>query len=1020
MKKSENFLRLKIERRVLLVSAALLVIALMLAGLPIWRGAQAADRKSASPATAMLDSGAVKTSADKANLRGDSVADNRQQATEAFGRLPLYFVENHGQMDARVAYYVQGYDKTLYFTSEGLSFALANPSKSQTTAKTTKQSTAPRPKGERKEPAATERYTLKLDFVGANPNVRPQGQEQTEAVFSYFKGRREQWQTGLKTYAGVVYQDLWPGIDLIYSGTVNQLKYRFVVHPGADPEQINLLYRGAKSLRLNAAGQLEVETPAGAFQDEQPISYQEIDGLQVPVASAYRLGGRGLNKANGYGFAVGNYDRNRELIIDPAVLIYAGYIGGSELDSGQGIAVDSAGNAYVTGFTDSNQMTFPVTVGPDLTKNVRTDAFVAKVKADGTALLYCGYIGGSQTDVGFAIAVDSAGNAYVTGQTESDETTFPVVGGPDTTFNGLDDTFVAKVNAAGTALVYSGYIGGNGIEGGKGIAVDGAGNAYITGGTGPNSTGFPVAIGPDVTANGDEDAYVAKVKADGTGLVYCGYIGGSGIDEGRGIAVDGAGNAYVTGTARSDQFNFPVTIGPDLTYNGATDAFVAKVNATGTGLLYCGYIGGDNIDEGNGIAVDSAGNAYITGSTQSDQSTFPVKIGPSLLHKYNQDAFVTKVNAAGTMLVYCGYIGGTGQDFGAGIAVDCAGYAFVTGRTFSNEMSFPVTVGPDLSSNGDEDAYVAKIQADGTGLVYCGFIGGLFADEGQGIAVDSNSNAYITGFTLSNQMSFPVTAGPDLSHNGSGDAFVAKIALTPVTCPSNITKSNDVNQCGAVASFPVPCGSYTCSPVSGSFFPIGTTTVTCTPTTGAACVFTVTIQDTQSPTISCPANIIAKTGTIGDPCAAVNFTTSASDNCPGLTVGCVPPSGSCFPVGTTTVTCTATDASGNKATCNFTATVFDGCIQDDTNPSLSAVFNTRTGDYIFCCSGVKYSGRGVVTVRGSTYTLQHTASDRRVTLNLDSTTNRAAATYQRLGAGAMTCTVNDRDIRNDTCPCATQ
>jgi Dockerin type I domain/Beta-propeller repeat len=353
-----------------------------------------------------------------------------------------------------------------------------------------------------------------------------------------------------------------------------------------------------------------------------------------------------------------------------------------------------------------------VTVGPDLTANGFSDAFVAKVNAAGTALVYCGYIGGDDDDTGNGIAVDSSGNAYVTGQTYSKETTFPVKVGPDLTQNGFSDAFVAKVNAAGNALVYCGYIGGSDDDVGYGIAVDSSGtsiSAYVTGLTYTTDGTFPVAGGPDLTQNGASDAFVAKVNAAGSALVYSGFIGGSADDQGYGIAVDGSGNAYVTGITASTQATFPVTGGPDLTSNGGTDAFVAKVNAAGTALAYCGYIGGSSDDVGNGIAVDSSGNAYVTGFTTSTETTFPVTVGPDLTSNRGGDAFVAKVNAAGTALVYCGFIGGSEIDVGLGIAVNGSG-AYVTGYTASTEGTFPVTGGPDLSFNGGSfDAFVVKI-----------------------------------------------------------------------------------------------------------------------------------------------------------------------------------------------------------------------------------------------------------------------------------------------------------------------
>jgi len=581
--------------------------------------------------------------------------------------------------------------------------------------------------------------------MGANV-VRPSGQARTDAIISYFKGPQEEWHTGLPTYSPIVYGNLWEGIDLVYSGTVNRLKYEFVVQPGADPARIRLAYRGA-TVRVNDAGQLEVSTPAGGFQDDAPVAYQEVGGQRVPVAVAYALEDAatlgadvlGVDEPRSYGFRVGAYDPTLPLVIDPAVLVYCGYIGGNEDDIGRGIAVDAAGNAYVAGWTRSTEATFPVTVGPDLTYNGgAVDAFVAKVMADGTGLVYAGYIGGSNYDYGYGIAVDSSGNAYVTGETSSPAATFPVTVGPDLTHNGGYDAFVAKVNASGTALVYCGYIGGSGNDRGYGIAVDSAGNAYITGATDSKETTFPVTIGPDLTHNVGNDAFVAKVNASGTALVYCGYVGGSTHDYGRGIAVDSSGNAYITGYTNSTEATFPVTVGPDLTHNGGFNPFVAKVKADGTGLVYCGYIGSGN---GFGIAVDSAGNAYVAGTTGS---TFPVTVGPDLTYNGGSDTFVAKVKADGTALVYAGYIGGSDDDDGNSIAVDAAGNAYVIGTTLSTEATFPVTIGPDLTYNGGySDAFMAKVKADGTGLVYAGYIGGSGTEEGNGIAVDSAGNAYV-------------------------------------------------------------------------------------------------------------------------------------------------------------------------------------------------------------------------------------------------------------------------------------
>jgi len=710
----------------------------------------------------------------------------QRRLVEGFGKLPLYFVENQGQLDERVAYTIQGSDKTIYFAPDGVTFALTKQPQT-----TDRRPHSLRPDlgdpltgagGPARERRTSQRWSVKLDFVGANPDVRPIGQDKTEAVISYFKGPQNQWHAGLPTYGSIVYPDLWPGIDLVYYGTVNRLKYEFIVQPGADPAQIRLAYRSA-DVSLNAEGQLLVTTPIGGFSDDTPAAYQDIDGQRVTVPMAYQTSevletSDVSTPSTPYSFNIGPYDPARPLILDPAVLVYCGYIGGNGSDAGYGIAVDGAGAAYVTGYTDSTEASFPVMGGPDLTYNGGDyDAFVAKVRADGTGLVYAGYIGGLDYDFGDGIAVDGAGNAYITGFTNSMTDTFPITVGPGLTYNGGGDAFVAKVNANGSSLVYAGYIGGNDADTGYGIAVDDAGNAYVTGYTDSMTDTFPVTVGPGLTYNGGWDAFVAKVNVTGSGLVYAGYIGGTGDDEGYGIAVDGAGNAYITGYTDSEA-SFPVTGGPDLTYNGGGDAFVAKVNMTGSSLVYAGYIGGNDADTGYGIAVDGAGNAYVTGYTDSMTDTFPVTVGPGLTFNGGYDAFVAKVNVTGSGLVYAGYIGGTGDDYGEGIAVDGAGNAYITGYTDS-EASFPVTGGPDLTYNGGGDAFVTKVNANGSRLVYAGYIGGDDADMGYGIAVDGAGNAYITGYTDSTKATFPVVGGPDLTDNGGYDAFVAKVLWYP-------------------------------------------------------------------------------------------------------------------------------------------------------------------------------------------------------------------------------------------------
>jgi len=712
--------------------------------------------------------------ADSASQRVSRPGDALPGAGDAsFSKLPIHFVENRGVYpDEEVAYYVRGADKTLFFTRDGITFRLEGKNRA---------------------------WVVKLEFVGANPEIVPRGEDRQQAVFSYFHGPEKDWKTGLRTYARVVYENLWPGIDLVYQGTVNRLKYEFRVDPGADPGRIELRYHGATVSAVTPAGGLRVETPVGCFEDEPPVAWQDVDGERVPVDVAFQSAIRAAGEGGGrVGFRVGMYDRTRPLILDPAVLVYCGYIGGSDFDEAMGVAADSAGNVYVAGRANSAKGTFPVAVGPDLTYNGSQDAFIAKLSADGRTLSYCGYIGGAGRDEALGVAVDRAGHAYLVGTTTSNELVLPVKGGPDLTFNGGTDVFVAEVDSRGTGLVYCGYIGGAGNELGWDIAIDAAGNAYVTGCTDSRETSFPVRLGPDLTLNGGLDAFVAKVSAGGKSLSYCGYIGGANWDFGYGIAVDAGGYAYVTGQTHSTEATFPVKVGPDLSYNGATaspqsgDAFVAKVDASGRALVYCGYIGGSAQDDGMGIAVDGLGSAYVTGSSASSEATFPVTVGPDLTHNGSVDAFLAKVNPSGSALVRCGYIGGSGTDTGYAVALDALGNAHVTGMTSSTEATFPVALGPDLTFNAAfpawTDAFVASVNPAGTALVYCGYIGGADSEIGRDIAADPSGNAYVVGRTGSSESTFPVRGGPALVFGGYYDGFAAKVTLSALLTASGTTR----------------------------------------------------------------------------------------------------------------------------------------------------------------------------------------------------------------------------------------
>ena len=638
---------------------------------------------------------------------------SRAQIIDTFGKLPLRFEANPGQTDEQVKFLARGTGHTLFLTPTE---AVMVFTKREQTAKSRLQGARLRPE----EAVHVTRTVLRMTFVGANPEPRVVGAEELPDKANYFIGNDPaKWRTNVPTYARVQYTDVYPGIDLIYYGSQRRLEYDFVVRPGADPRTIALGFQGADKLEVDPQGDLVLHTGAGEIRQRKPVIYQEIGGVRREIAGGYVLKGESR-----VGFHVAVYDTSRPLVIDPA-LVYSTYLGGSADDAGVGIAVDAAGNAYVTGSTASAN--FPTTAGAFQTTlgggGVGFDAFVTKLNSTGSALLYSTYLGGSNNDdSGVGIAVDGAGNAYVTGSAFS--TDFPTTPGAfQSSFGGVRDAFVTKLNPTGSTLVYSTYLGGTGDDGGVSIAVDTAGSAYVSGFA---QAGFPTttaAFQPGF-GGGPYDAFVTKLGSTGSALVYSTYLGGSGDDEVfGGLAVDASGNAYVTGFTTSA--NFPTTPGAfQTTFGGAGplgfgDAFVTKLNSTGSMPVFSTYLGGSGDDFGAGIAVDGNGNAYIAGSTASTnfpttpgafQTTFggsgPLGLG---------DAFVTKLNPTGSALIYSTYLGGSGDDFASRIAVDVLPNpsAYVTGNTAST--NFPTTAGAfqttlgGVGPFGAGDAFVAKI-----------------------------------------------------------------------------------------------------------------------------------------------------------------------------------------------------------------------------------------------------------------------------------------------------------------------
>jgi hypothetical protein len=722
-----------------------------------------------------------------------------------------------------------------------------------------------------------------LKLVGANQTAKITPLGMLRGRTSYFLGNNPRnWHTNIPNYTRVRYHQIYPGIDLDYYGRQGQLESDFIVSAGADPGAIGFVLRGAESVSLNATGDLVLKVSGGEVSLRRPRAFQGSGNNQKDVAVHYVL-----RAGNRVGFGFGPYDRHQELVIDP-VLTYSTYLGGSGGDVGYGIAVDSAGNAYVTGTTAS--LNFPTT-GGQTTLGGGRDIFVTKFNPSGNAFIYSVFLGGGNLDRATGIAVDSSGDAYLSGYTTS--TDFPVTSGAyQTTNKGNTDAFLTKLGPTGTALAYSTFLGGTGIDYGRAVAVDASGDVFITGST--QSTDFPTVNALQVGLDGGADAFVAEFDPNGAALLYSTYLGGSGADEALAITLDGSGNPYIAGYTYSS--NFPTQNAFQSTLSGTSDAFAAEINPGTSSLVFSTYLGGSGPDSAQSIALDSVGSIYLAGSTSSND--FPVTTSTAqTTYKGQGDAFITKLSPGATQIVYSTYLGGSAVDQANGIAVDSTGEALVTGYTQSSDFLLAdalqrvlgITGAGSCGTTPCSDAFVAKLGPSGN-LVYSTFLGGSAIDVGQAIAVDSSGAAYLTGSTASTN--FPVIAGAPQStyagSNSSTNAFVSKVepqdapavALSPQSLnfgnqklnvasnPQTITLVNagsseltsvsiaasgqfsQTNNCGSV----VPAGGGTC-----------TINVTFTPTQTGSVTDQITITDdaTDSPqTVTLTGAGVTSAGTL--------------------------------------------------------------------------------------------------------------------------------------------------------------
>ncbi|MCX7747083.1 MAG: SBBP repeat-containing protein [Clostridia bacterium] len=708
---------------------------------------------------------------------------------------PLGFIRNAGQMDSKVYYYTKGSGVQYTFMKDevGMSFMRKAPEEEAEDS-------------DFLENKRVKEEFITLRFIDPNQDVNLEAQGEFIGKVNYFRGKNQaNWFTNLSTYKEVVYRGIWPKIDLIFYRSGSSLKYDFIVNPGANIENIRLTYKGAGKLFLDPEGNLLVHTRLGILKDERPYAYQEITDKKVPVECSFTV-----EEVNGtwcYGFKLGKeYNPQYPITIDPGIG-YSTFIGGGGMDEGYGIAVDALGFVYITGRTASG-VPKPFPTNSDAYQKVLQgsyDAFVMKLSADGASLIYSTYLGGGGDDLGYAIAVDGLGAAYITGFTNSrPPNSFPTTQGAfQTSYNGGNiDAFITKLAPDGASLIYSSYLGGGGDDKGYGIALDASGCAYIAGSTSSKAPKpFPTTPGAFMTSyNGGEfDVFVSKMSADGSELIYSTYLGGGDFDVGTGVTVDALGCAYVVGyTSSTDPKPFPTTPGAFQTLpRGGSNAFVVKLSTDGASLVYATYLGGGSNDEGWGITVDTIGNAYITGRTTSAApDPFPTTAGAfqTFFSGGFYDAFITKFSSDGSRLIYSTYLGGGEYDEGNDIAVDNLGYIYIVGTTSSKAPKpFPITHDAfQTSLNGVENVFVTTLSTDGASLVYSTYLGGSGVDEGWGIAVDQNRNVFITGRTNSEMpIPFPTTEGAyDILYNGGAyDAFVTKLNIKSlVTIPQKLIR----------------------------------------------------------------------------------------------------------------------------------------------------------------------------------------------------------------------------------------
>lgn len=650
-----------------------------------------------------------------------------------YGKIPLYFVPNQGQVDDNALFYADASKYTLWITREGLifdSYRTLTPSKK------------------------SDRDVSRLMFLGANPYPDVIPEEPSDYTVSYFRGTdRSNWHTGIETSQAVLYQALYPQIDLRVYGIEQEIEYDFIVKPGGEVNDIGFVYRDVHETKLDQEGNLTIQTAFGELSHTRPVAYQIIQGKRIEVKASFKR-----TAENSYGFEVENYDETQDLIIDPLVIVYSTYLGGKGGEGGTYLAVDMTGAAYLACWINSKNFPMKNPLYPKFSGQV--DVCIAKLNPEGNSLVYSTYLGGSDRDGPLDIAIDITGAAYIVGIARAG---FPTVN-PLFEYQGMGDPFVVKVHPSGTSLIYSTYLGGSDWEQARDVAADADGNAYITGITW--SQDFPIKKAYQKKNAGRSDIFLAKINPTGSILRFSTYLGGTGEEAGIGIKVDEQGSIYITGETTSKDFPKKKAFQKKLL--GEKDAFITKFHKRGKRLIYSTYFGGSKDEVCRDIDVDMWGNIYVIGSTNSPD--FPLKNPLYSTHAGDFDILLAKFKPKGKKLLYSTFLGGDKVDNGHKVIVDKDNTIFIRGYTESKK--FPTKDAFFKKYKGKGDVALAQISEDGQSLIFSTFYGGSKWDRGGGLALDYMGGIYLAGGTESPDI--PVKNAFQRNRKGETDMYLTK------------------------------------------------------------------------------------------------------------------------------------------------------------------------------------------------------------------------------------------------------